>query len=321
MVKKIAILTSGGDAPGMNAAIRACINAGIAAGKEMYVIYDGYKGLLNREIEKVDREFSHGIAQKGGTIIYSARLPEFAEPAVQDQAVKILRELGIDALIGIGGDGTYKGLRALANKGIRVVGLPGTIDNDIACTEYTIGFMTCLETICDCIDKINDTTSSHHRCEVIEVMGRYCDDLAIFASVASATDVLICPLNHPTDDEVVEMINKKKANGKKKILVVVAEHLLDIKELAKTIETRTGFETRAMALGHIQRGGEPCAFDRVLAARMSVRAIDILCDESIIDGRIVGIKNNLIVDYEINDALAMKRDHSGLLRVVELLNW
>ena len=320
MVKKIAILTSGGDAPGMNAAVRFCVRAGLAKGKEMYVIYDGYKGLVEGDIHQVTKEFTADIINRGGTIIRSARLPEFKDPVIQKRAIQQLHDFDIDALIGIGGDGTYKGLRDLANLGFPVIGLPGTIDNDIASSEYTIGFMTCLNTICDAVDKLKDTSSSHQRCSVIEVMGRYCGDLAIFSGIAEGAELTVSPDHHPTDEEIFKKLRRLKAQKKGHAVVIVSENLLDVNELGKRIQDETGFETKVEILGRLQRGGSPCAFDRVLAARFSARAIELLDNGMESNGRVVGLKSGEVYDYEINEALALKRtSHKDLVQLIDLL--
>ncbi len=326
MIKRIAVLTSGGDAPGMNAAVRCCIRAGLYNGKEMYVVYDGYKGLVDGDIHQVTKDFTADILNRGGTIIRSARLPSFSDPIVQKKALQQLQDYEIDALIGIGGDGTYKGLRALAGLGFKVIGIPGTIDNDVASSDYTIGFMTALDTICDCIDKIKDTSSSHQRCSVIEVMGRYCGDLAIFSSLAEGAEMTIC-YDHPVKEEVVfSTLRRLKAQKKNHAIVIVSENLLDVHALGARIQEETGFHTQVEVLGHLQRGGSPVAFDRVLAARLSARAIDLLCDEKKgkaadkRNGIIVGFRHGKVVDFEINEALEMKRDaHKDLAGLIDIL--
>ena len=208
MVKRIAVLTSGGDAPGMNACIRAVIRTCLFYGIEPYVVYDGYKGLVEGKIEKVDKKFTQDIINRGGTVILTSRLPEFVDVNIQKKAIKNLQDLGIDALIGIGGDGTYRGLRDLAGLGYPIIGLPGTIDNDVASTDKTIGFDTALNTICDCVDKIKDTSSSHQRCSVIEVMGRHCGDLAIFSGIAEAAELTITFDHRESDEEVFQKLKE-----------------------------------------------------------------------------------------------------------------
>lgn len=318
MIKRIAVLTSGGDAPGMNAAIRVCIRAGLFYGKEMYVVYDGYKGLVEGDIHQVTKDFTSDIINRGGTVIRTSRLPEFKNPDVVAKAVQNLKDYEIDALIGIGGDGTYKGLLSLAKQGVKVIGIPGTIDNDVASTDETIGFSTALNTICDCVDKIKDTSSSHQRCSVIEVMGRHCGDLAIFSSIAEAAEMTVT-FDHPISDEVLfSKLRKIKSQRKSHAIVIVSENLLDINEFAKKIEKETGFETKAEVLGRLQRGGSPSAADRILASRLGSHAIELLNNGKA--GRVVGIRDNHIVDYDIEEALTMKRDiHKNLLKLIDML--
>lgn len=318
MIRKIAVLTSGGDAPGMNAAIRACVRAGLYAGKEMYVVYDGYRGLVEGDIHQVNKDFTQDIINRGGTIIRSARLPEFKNPEVYEKAAERLQDYEIDALIGIGGDGTYKGLGCLAKAGIKVVGIPGTIDNDIGSTDETIGFSTALNTICECVDKLKDTSGSHQRCSLIEVMGRHCGDLAMFAALAEGAEAVITP-EHPLKKEVLfRKLRKMKAQNKSHAIILVSENLLDINELAKEIEAETGFDTRTEVLGRLQRGGSPSAHDRILAARLGAKAVDILANGE--GNKIVGIRNNEIVEYDVEEALAMKHRHTrGLRDLIDML--
>lgn len=318
MIKKVAILTSGGDAPGMNAAVRAVIRAGLYNGLEMYVIYNGYRGLVAGDIHQVNKEFTQDIINRGGTILKSARLPEFKEPEVVAQAVQRLHDYDIDALVGIGGDGTYRGLLDLARQGINVVGIPGSIDNDVASTDYTIGFMTALGTICDCIDKIKDTSSSHQRCSVIEVMGRHCGDLAVYSSIAEAAELTVT-YDHPYDeDHIFKRLRKMKAQNKSHAIVVVSENLLDVRELGAKIEKNTGFKTNVEVLGHLQRGGAPCAFDRILASRMGAKAIETLLEGK--GSSVIGSVKEDIVAIDIEEALKMPRDiHENLLGLIKIL--
>ena len=318
MIKKVAILTSGGDAPGMNAAVRAVVRAGLYNGLEMYVIYNGYRGLVAGDIHQVNKEFTQDIINRGGTILKSARLPEFKEPEVVAQAVQRLHDYDIDALVGIGGDGTYRGLLDLARQGINVVGIPGSIDNDVASTDYTIGFMTALGTICDCIDKIKDTSSSHQRCSVIEVMGRHCGDLAVYSSIAEAAELTVT-YDHPYDEEhIFKRLRKMKAQNKSHAIVVVSENLLDVRELGAKIEKNTGFKTNVEVLGHLQRGGAPCAFDRILASRMGAKAIETLLEGK--GSSVIGSVKEDIVAIDIEEALKMPRDiHENLLGLIKIL--
>ena len=319
MIRKIAVLTSGGDAPGMNAALRACIRAGLYHGKEMYVVYDGLRGLVEGDIHQVNKEFTQDIINRGGTIIRSARLPEFKELEVNKKAADNLKDFEIDALIGIGGDGTFKGLQALSKHGIVCVGIPGTIDNDVVSTDETIGFSTALNTICECVDKLKDTSGSHQRCSLIEVMGRHCGDLAMYAALAEGAEGVIC-VEHPLKEEVLfRKLRKMKAQNKSHAIIIVSENLLDINELAKKIAKETGFEARTEVLGRLQRGGSPTAHDRILAARLSARAVDIIVGSNP-ESRIVGIHNGELVDYPIDEAVEMKHRHThGLRDLIDML--
>ena len=319
MVQKIAVLTSGGDAPGMNAALRAVIRAGLFRGKDMYVIYDGLRGLVEGQIKQVNKDFTQDIINRGGTIIRSARLPEFKEDEVVKKAARVLQDFEIDVLIGIGGDGTFKGLNALDKHGIKVVGIPGTIDNDVGSTEQTIGFSTALNTICECVDKLKDTSGSHQRCSLIEVMGRHCGDLAMYAALAEGAEGVICVEHQLKEDVLFRKLRKMKAQKKSHAIILVSENLLDINELRKRIEEETGFDTRTEVLGRLQRGGSPSAEDRVLAARLGARSVEIAIDSKI-GSRIVGMRANQVVDYPIAEAVEMKHEHThGLRDLIDML--
>ena len=319
MVKKIAVLTSGGDAPGMNACLRAVIRAGLYQGIDMYVIYDGLRGLVEGQIKQVNKDFTQDIINRGGTIIRSARLPEFKDPIVVERAADQLKDFEIDALVGIGGDGTFRGLNDLSKHGIKVVGIPGTIDNDVGSTEQTIGFSTALNTICECVDKLKDTSGSHQRCSLIEVMGRHCGDLAMYAALAEGAEGVIC-VEHPLKEDVLfRKLRKMKAQNKSHAIIIVSENLLDIHDLAKKIEEKTGFDTRTEVLGRLQRGGSPSAEDRVLAARMGAKSIELLLNDKC-DSRIIGVKGGQIVDLPIEEAVNMKHEHThGLRDLIDML--
>lgn len=319
MIRRIAVLTSGGDAPGMNAAVRAVIRAGLFHNVDMYVIYDGLKGLVEGRIQQVDKDFTQDIINRGGTIIRSARLPEFKDPKVVKRAARILQDFEIDALVGIGGDGTFRGLNDLSKYGIKVVGIPGTIDNDVGSTETTIGFSTALNTICGCVDKLKDTSGSHQRCSLIEVMGRHCGDLAMYAALAEGAEGVIC-VEHPLKEEVLfRKLRKMKAQNKNHAIIIVSENLLDINELAKKIEEETGFDTRTEILGRLQRGGSPSAEDRVLAARMGAKSIDLILSEDP-SSRIIGVKGGQIIDMPIEEAVELKHEHThGLRDLIDML--
>lgn len=319
MAKKIGVLTSGGDAPGMNAAIRAVVRSGIRNGCEMYLVFEGYKGLVEGNIKLVDRSSVSEIISRGGTVLKSARLREFKEVEVRKKAVAQLKKRGIDALVCIGGDGTYMGALRLTEMGINCIGIPGTIDNDIASTDYTIGFDTCLNTIVECTDKLRDTTESHQRCSIIEVMGRHCGDLALFSGIAEGVDMIITP-DHPiSDDEIIKNIKNWKKANKKHIMIIVSENIYpSMKEFAEKLEKATGYECRAEVLGRIQRGGSPSASDRVLAARLGVHAVDLIMEGK--GGLCVGLINNKVVHYNIAEALQLPRTrHLNLLRLIDLL--
>lgn len=319
MIQKIGVLTSGGDSPGMNCAIRAVVRAGLSYGLEVYGIMDGYRGLVDDDMFSMNRSSVSDIVNRGGTILQTARLREFKEESVRQIAVNNLRKRGIDALVVIGGDGSYMGAKKLTEMGINCVGLPGTIDNDIASTDYTIGFDTCLNTIVECVDKIRDTTESHQRCAVIEVMGNHCGDLALFSGLAEGAEMIITP-DHPIpEDEIIDSLKKLHDSKKKRAIVIVSEKMYpDIHAFAAKIGENTGFECRAEVLGRVQRGGAPSAFDRILAARMGAYAVDCLLDGK--GGICVGLINNKIVDYDIYEALQLPRDkHVSMLRLIDIL--
>lgn len=299
--KKIGILTSGGDSPGMNACLRAVVRTAIENNFEAYVIEEGYYGILHNLMHKVEKKDVSDIIQKGGTIIGTARLPEFKEPEVQKKAAEILKKQNFIGVVCIGGDGTYAGAMKLTENGINCIGLPGTIDNDITSSDYTIGFDTALNTIVENIDRIKDTSTSHKRCAVVEVMGRYCPDLACFAGLATGAELILTSLNPMSEKQILEHMKKEHDQGKRSALVVVAEHLLDVNDLAKKIEAYSGYETRATVLGHLQRGGSPSAMDRVLASRLGYHAVMLLKENK--GGICLGIVDNKIQQTPILKAL------------------
>lgn len=319
MIKTIGILTSGGDAPGMNVAIRAVVRSAIAQGLKVYGVNCGYKGLVNDDIYEMTRWSVSNIINRGGTILRSARLPEFKELEVREKAVENLKKHGIEALVVIGGDGSYMGAKKLTEMGINCVGLPGTIDNDIASSDYTIGFDTCCNTIIECIDKIRDTTESHDRCAIIEVMGNHCGDLALWSGIAEGAELVLTPDHPMSDEDVLKTLNAMRAEGKKRALVVVAEKLYpNIADFAKMIDENTPYEAKYEVLGRLQRGGSPSAFDRVMAARMGAYAVDALIAGK--GGICVGLVNNKIVDMDIYEALKLPRDkHADMIRLIDLL--
>lgn len=305
-VKTIAVLTSGGDAPGMNAAIRAVVRTAIAKGLTVKGIERGYAGLLNEEIIDMDAKSVSDIIQRGGTILGTARCLEFKEPEVQKVGADICRKHGIDGLVVIGGDGSYRGAQALARNGINAIGLPGTIDLDIACTDYTIGFDTAVNTAMEAIDKVRDTSTSHERCSIIEVMGRNAGYIALWCGIADGAEDILLPEKYDYNEQaIIDNIIQKKKMGKKHYIIVNAEGVGDSMEMAKRIEAATGIETRATILGHIQRGGSPSCKDRYYASIMGSYAVDLLIAGK--TNRVVGYKNGEFVDYDIEEALAMKK--------------
>ena len=318
MIKKIGILTSGGDAPGMNAALVGAIRTGYKLGKEMYVVYDGYKGLVDNNFVKVDEHFAEDKMSHGGTVIKTARLPEFKEEKVRQIAVNNLKNEGIEALIVVGGDGSYMGAKKLTEMGINCVGLPGTIDNDIASTDFTIGFDTSLNNICSAIDKIVETMSSHNRCVVVEVMGNNCPDLTLFAGIACNADYMIT-VDRPYDEkDLMKVLKEKKAANQDHVLVLVAEKILDVNALAKKIMAETGWDTRADILGYIQRGGTPSAMERFNAVRMGAYAVELL-DQGI-GGVCVGLVNNKLTYHDIIESFNIERNkHEDLYHVFDLI--
>ncbi len=305
-MKKIGVLTSGGDAPGMNAAIRAVVRMGLSNDMEVLAIRKGYFGLLNGMFQEMDARSVSNTMHMGGTILQSSRCPEFREEAGVRKGVEMARKAGIEGLVVIGGDGSFRGARDLSLMGLPTVAIPGTIDNDIGCTELTIGFDTALNTVKDAIDKIRDTAQSHERCSVIEVMGRGAGYIAAYVAIACGAEAAIIPEN-PFDFEkdIIKPIVDGKKRGKENNLIVVAEGIGGSVEMAERIEKETGIETRATILGHIQRGGSPTVNDRMLASRMGIHAVKLLSKG--MGNRTVAIKNNEIVDYDINEGLSMKK--------------
>ena len=305
MVKCIGVLTSGGDAPGMNAAVRAvartCLNKGI----EVYGVRLGYKGLYEGDFIKFDRHSTRNIINLGGTILKSARFPEFKDPEIRKAAIEQMKKVGMEALVVIGGDGSYTGALKLTEMGINCIGIPGTIDNDIPNTDCTVGFDTALNTIVDALDRLRDTSSSHQRCTILEVMGRRCGDLAINAGIAAGAEMIITSEIGFDEKQVIERLKAAKKSDKKHAIVVITEHITYVNELAKKIEAETGFETRANVLGHMQRGGRPSARDRVLASRMGVYAVELL--EAGKGGLCVSVVNGEIKGLDIIETLSQKR--------------
>ncbi|WP_270524704.1 6-phosphofructokinase [Longibaculum muris] len=305
MVKCIGILTSGGDAPGMNAAIRAvtrtCLNKGI----KVYGVRLGYKGLHDGDFIEFDSHSTRNIINIGGTFLKSARFPEFKDPEVRKEAIEQMKKVGMEALVVIGGDGSYNGALKLTEMGINCIGIPGTIDNDIPDTDFTIGFDTALNTIVDALDKLRDTSSSHQRCTILEVMGRRCGDLAVHAGLACGAEMIVTSESGFDEAEIIETLKRSKASDKKHALVVITEHITDVHALAKCIEEATGFETRANVLGHMQRGGSPTARDRVLATRLGIKAVELLEEGK--GGLCVSDVKGEIIGLPIEEVLSHKR--------------
>lgn len=305
MIKKIGILTSGGDAPGMNSAIVGAIKTAQKYNKEVYLFEYGYKGLCNGIYKKINKNFKLDFANRGGTILKSARYPEFKEEKTQKKAVNFLKKIGIDALIVIGGDGSYMGAKKLSEKGINCIGLPGTIDNDISSSDFTIGFDTCLNTVVNSIDAIKETIESHDRCGVIEIMGNKCGDLTLYAGIATNADVIITKENIVSFNDAIKQLKSLKKNGKKSAIVLISEKLYNSQELVSRIEKEVGYETRLTILGHIQRGGDPTAMERFNAMRMGAYAVTLLNKN--IGGVCVGLVNNKLKYQDIYKALNQKR--------------
>lgn len=308
-IKTIGVLTSGGDAPGMNAAIRAVVRTALANGKTVKGILKGYQGLLDEEIVDMEKCSVSSIIQKGGTILGTARCPEFVTEEGQKKGAEICRKHGIDGLVVIGGDGSFRGAQKLANLGINAIGIPGTIDLDIACTDYTIGFDTAVNTAMEAIDKVRDTSTSHERCSIIEVMGRHAGYIALWCGIANGAEDILLPERYDNDEQA--LINNIIANrkyGKKHHIIVNAEGIGHSASMARRIEAATGVETRATILGHIQRGGSPTCKDRVYASMMGAYAVDLLCAGK--SKRIVAYAHGEFTDYDINEALAMTKDIS-----------
>ncbi|WP_226583665.1 6-phosphofructokinase [Halobacillus litoralis] len=303
-MKKIGVLTSGGDAPGMNAAIRSVVRKAIYHGLEVYGIKYGYQGLIDGDIEKMELGSVGDIIQRGGTKLYSARCEEFKTEEGQLKGIEQMKKHGIDGLIAIGGDGTFMGAKKITEHGYPCIGVPGTIDNDIPGTDFTIGFDTALNTIIDAIDKIRDTATSHERTFIIEVMGRDAGDLALWAGLADGAESIIIPEAEDEFEDIIDRLKRGHDRGKKHSIIIVAEGVCSGVDLGKRIDEAAGLESRVTVLGHTQRGGSPSASDRVLASRLGAYAVDLLLDGK--SGRMVGIQQNKLVDHDIVEILNSK---------------
>lgn len=306
-MKTIGVLTSGGDAPGMNAAIRAVVRTGCENGLRVLGIRRGYSGLISGDMFEMNLRSVSDIIHRGGTMLYTARCPEFKTQEGVQKAVDVCKEVGLDGIVVIGGDGSFRGARDLSLAGIPCVALPGTIDNDIACTDYTIGYDTAMNTIVEMVDRIRDTTESHDRCSVVEVMGHTAGYLALNAGIAvGATSILVPEMHYDIEEDVIGRMFRTQKTGKKHFIIIVAEGIGGVVDMAKLIEEKTGVESRATVLGHVQRGGSPTVRDRVLASEMGHYAVQLLMKD--IGNRVVAYKKDAIVDYDIYEALNMKKE-------------
>ena len=305
-VKTIGVLTSGGDAPGMNAAVRAVVRTAITMGYKVKGIHHGYNGLLTGEIEEMNMRSVSEIIHRGGTMLYTARCLEFVTPEGQKKAADACRQNGIDALVVIGGDGSFRGCRDMVKQGIPCVGIPGTIDNDIACSDYTIGYDTAMNTAVEMIDKLRDTTQSHDRCSVVEVMGRNAGYIALNTGIAVGALVTLIPeVPYDLQRDVIDKMKKTQKEGKQHFIVIIAEGVGHAGDLANEIQSATGIDSRATVLGHVQRGGSPTLRDRVTASRMGYHAVNLI--NRGIFNRVVATKAESIVDYDIDVALSMHK--------------
>ena len=306
-IKTIGVLTSGGDAPGMNAAIRAVVRRGLSNGLNVKGILKGYNGLLNEEIIDMSAKDVSDTIERGGTILYTARCAEFRTEEGLKRGAEICKKHGIDGLVVIGGDGSFAGAQKLANLGINTIGLPGTIDLDIACTEYTIGFDTAVNTAMEAIDKVRDTSTSHERCSIIEVMGRGAGYIALWCGIANGAEDVLVPEKYDYDEQkLINNIIESRKKGKKHHIIINAEGIGHSTGMARRIEAATGIETRATILGYMQRGGFPTCKDRAPASVLGAYAVDLLCEGK--SNRLVAYKDGKFVDFDIDEALAMTKD-------------
>lgn len=305
-MKNIAVLTSGGDAPGMNAAVRAVVRMGIYKGMNVFGVRKGYSGLINGDFEKMDESSVSDILQRGGTILQTARSEEFKTEEGQFKAANMAKIFGIEALVVIGGEGSFAGAGGLTEKGVACIGVPGTIDNDLAYTDYSIGFDTAVNNVLDAINKIRDTSTSHERVSIIEVMGRNSGDIALYAGLAGGAEGVIVPEVEFKFENICKLLIERKNKGKLHSIIIMAEGVGDSKLLERQIMDNVDIEVRATILGYTQRGGNPTAFDRILASRLGARAVELLNEGK--KGRVVGIKDNKIIDMGIGEALSMKKE-------------
>ena len=305
-MKTIGVLTSGGDAPGMNAAVRAVVRAGCENGFRVMGIRRGYNGLMQGDMFEMNLRSVSNIINRGGTVLYSARSPEFKTEEGLQKALKVAKDVNMEGIVVIGGDGSFRGARDLSLRGVNCVGIPGTIDNDIACSDYTIGYDTAMNTVLEMVDRLRDTSESHDRCSVVEVMGRRAGYIALNAGIAcGATSILIPEVEYDFQRDVIDRMKRTQKTGKKHFIIIVAEGIGGVEEMAKRIERETGVEARATILGHVQRGGHPTVRDRVTASLMGHKAVELL--KAGIGNRVLAINKDEIVDYDIFEALNMKK--------------
>lgn len=305
-MKTIGVLTSGGDAPGMNAAVRAVVRAGCENGFRVMGIRRGYNGLMQGDMFEMNLRSVSNIINRGGTVLYSARSPEFKTEEGLQKALKVAKDVNMEGIVVIGGDGSFRGARDLSLRGVNCVGIPGTIDNDIACSDYTIGYDTAMNTVLEMVDRLRDTSESHDRCSVVEVMGRRAGFIALNAGIAcGATSILIPEVEYDFQRDVIDRMKRTQKTGKKHFIIIVAEGIGGVEEMAKRIEAETGVESRATVLGHVQRGGHPTVRDRVTASLMGHKAVELL--KAGVGNRVLAINKDEIVDYDIFEALNMKK--------------
>ncbi len=305
-IKRIAVLTSGGDAPGMNAAIRSVARTALSKGVDIFGVYRGYNGLINGDIFPMNLRSVSDIIHRGGTMLYTARSPEFCTEEGMQKAIRTCRENGIEGVVVIGGDGSFRGAQDLTRRGLPCIGIPGTIDNDISCCEHTIGYDTAMNTCVEMVDKLRDTAQSHDRCSVVEVMGRHAGYLALNVGIAvGATSIIVPEVPYDFERDIVQRMKVTSLTGKKHFIIVVAEGVGHVIELADRIEKETGVESRATILGHVQRGGSPTLRDRVLASQMGYHAVELLLEGK--SNRVVAVQSDKIVDFDIEEALQMKK--------------
>jgi len=305
-MKTIGVLTSGGDAPGMNAAVRAVVRAGCENGFRVMGIRRGYNGLMQGDMFEMNLRSVSNIINRGGTVLYSARSPEFKTEEGLQKALKVAKDVNIEGIVVIGGDGSFRGARDLSLRGVNCVGIPGTIDNDIACSDYTIGYDTAMNTVLEMVDRLRDTSESHDRCSVVEVMGRRAGYIALNAGIAcGATSILIPEVEYDFQRDVIDRMKRTQKTGKRHFIILVAEGIGGVEEMAKRIQAETGVETRATILGHVQRGGHPTVRDRVTASLMGYKAVELLKEG--IGNRVLAMNKDEIVDYDIFEALNMKK--------------